>query len=159
MAYIDKAEPQEGCVFCELPAKGVCEETLVLHRGELVFVVLNRFPYVSGHLMVIPYSHAGRPDLLLPEEWTGIMDVARTAVRALETVYRPQGFNLGMNVGRAAGAGIDEHLHMHVIPRWNGDTNFVPVLSDTRVIPEALPDTWHRLRPFFEDMEKQGANR
>jgi len=155
MKYIQDAK-QKGCIFCDLPKQGVLPESLVLYRGKAAFVVLNRYPYISGHLMVVPYLHVGSPLMLPADAWQDTMSLVRDAVGAVERVYRPQGFNIGMNVGRPAGAGIDEHVHVHVVPRWNGDTNFVPVLSETRVIPEALEDTFQRLFPEFSKL-KEGS--
>lgn len=150
MAYIAGGNPPGGCLFCELPPRGVVEDTLVLHVGQRAYVVLNRYPYTSGHLMVVPFRHVASPALLQPEDWAEMGDLVRRSLRALEAEYRPQGFNVGINVGRAAGAGIEQHCHMHVVPRWNGDNNFVPVLAESRVIPEALEVTWRRLKAAFE---------
>jgi ATP adenylyltransferase len=156
MGYISTCnQPVAGCVLCDLGTHEPGPDSLVLHRGERAFVVMNRYPYVSGHLMVVPYAHCGAPTRLDPADWTAAHDLVRPAVRVLEAEYRPQGFNIGMNVGRAAGAGIDEHLHIHIVPRWSGDTNFVPVLSDTRVIPEALEVTWQRLSRAFAALDKE----
>jgi len=149
MQYVSACQ-SEGCVLCELPQQEPSSKSLVLYRGRSAFIVLNRYPYVSGHLMVVPYVHVASPLAVPTDAWRDTMDLVRDAVGAIERVYRPQGFNIGMNVGRPAGAGIEEHVHVHVVPRWNGDTNFVPVLSDTRVIPEALEDSFARLLPEFE---------
>lgn len=149
MEYITSKKPSE-CVFCELPRRGVCEETLILGLNEHAYIVLNRYPYVSGHVMVIPYRHVEDPMDLSSEEWRAMNDLIRPVVRAIRQEYRPHGFNIGMNVGVAAGAGIHEHIHTHVIPRWTGDNNLISVLTDTRVIPESLTQTWRRLRPAFE---------
>jgi len=155
MKYIQDTK-QNGCIFCDLPKQGPSPESLVLFRGKDAFVILNRYPYISGHLMVVPYMHVGSPLKLPVDVWKGMMELVREAVGAVERVYQPQGFNIGMNVGRPAGAGIDEHVHVHVVPRWNGDTNFVPVLSETRVISEALEDTFRRLLPEFSKL-KEGS--
>ncbi len=138
-----------GCIFCDFPAQGVSDRTLVVLVGRQAFVMLNRFPYTSGHLMVVPFRHVATPVDLLPEEWAEMGELVQRSIRALESTYHPQGFNVGINVGRAAGAGIEDHCHMHVVPRWSGDNNFVPVLAETRVIPEALEVTHLRLVEAF----------
>lgn len=143
----------KGCIFCDYPGRGVSRDTLVVHLGERSFVLLNRFPYTSGHLMVVPFRHVSSPVDLLASEWAEIGDLVQRSVKALDATYHPQGFNIGMNVGRAAGAGIDDHCHMHVVPRWIGDNNFVPVLAETRVIPEALEVTHQRLVAAFADLD------
>ena len=154
MGYITKGGNQTGCVFCDLAAGTRDDEALILYRGASAFVVLNKFPYVSGHLMIVPYRHVDNPALLDPAEWAEAHALVPPAVRILEQVYQPQGFNLGMNIGRAAGAGIDGHIHLHVIPRWNGDSNFVSVVAETRVIPEALEVTYARLLPAFAGLKE-----
>jgi len=139
LEYIQRDE-EPRCIFCDP------DEHLVVHRGELAFVLMNRFPYTSGHVMVAPFRHEGRFGGLTEAEALEIHRLAATAVATLEAEYGPQGLNLGWNLGRAAGAGIIDHLHLHVVPRWVGDTNFMPVLGDVRVIPEALDATAERLR-------------
>ncbi|NOZ02319.1 MAG: HIT domain-containing protein [Deltaproteobacteria bacterium] len=154
MEYIVSKKP-EGCVFCDLPRAGVSEETLVLFKGERAFVIMNRYPYVSGHLMVVPYRHLEHVLLLDPEEWAEMNRLVVSCVQALKAVYQPHGFNIGMNVGQAAGAGIHEHIHTHIIPRWTGDNNLVPVMTETRVIPESLEETWRKLIPEFRKEKKE----
>ena len=139
LEYIE-ADETPRCIFCDP------DESLVVHRGELAFVLMNRFPYTSGHLMVAPLRHEGQFAGLTDAEALEIHLLAAAAVAALEAEYGPQGLNLGWNLGRAAGAGIIDHLHLHVVPRWVGDTNFMPVLADVRVIPEALEQSAERLR-------------
>jgi ATP adenylyltransferase len=139
LEYIERAD-ETDCIFCS-PA-----EDLVLHRGELAFVLLNRFPYASGHLMVAPFRHVGTYGALSDEEALEIHRLATAGLDALAAVYSPQGHNLGWNLGRIAGAGFVDHVHLHVVPRWAGDTNFMPVLADVRVLPEALLETARRLR-------------
>ena len=138
------ADEGDGCVFCRAAA-GDDEEGLVLRRGERTFALLNRFPYTSGHLMVAPYRHGSGFDSLDEGEALEVHRVAVQAIEALRAVYAPEGFNVGWNLGRLAGAGIVDHAHVHVVPRWNGDTNFMPVLADVRVIPEHLVETRRRL--------------
>ena len=140
LEYVEQADERPGCIFCEP------EPELVLARGELAFVLLNRFPYSSGHLMVAPYRHVGSYGALVDDEALEIHRLAAAAIAALDAEYRPHGHNLGWNLGRTAGAGIVDHVHQHVVPRWGGDTNFMPVVAGTKVIPEALAATAERLR-------------
>ena len=144
MEYIQGADEQEGCIFCRA-RDGADEESLVVRRGERAFVVLNRYPYASGHLMVAPNRHEGEFSELDAEEAAEIHRLAATGLGALAETMRPQGFNLGWNLGRIAGAGVVNHVHLHVVPRWAGDTNFMPVLADVKVLPEALEDTRRKL--------------
>jgi ATP adenylyltransferase len=144
MEYIQGADEQEGCIFCRA-RDGADEESLVVRRGERAFVVLNRYPYASGHLMVAPNRHEGEFGELDAEEAAEIHRLAATGLGALAETMRPQGFNLGWNLGRIAGAGVVDHVHLHVVPRWAGDTNFMPVLADVKVLPEALEDTRRKL--------------
>ncbi|HJD96926.1 HIT domain-containing protein [Mailhella massiliensis] len=149
MQYILGPKPHDGCVLCapENPAED--EERLIVYRAAHVFVMLNRYPYASGHLMVLPYRHVGDVTDLTAEEASELMEVAQLCCRVLRETCRPQGINVGLNLGAAAGAGLGEHLHMHVVPRWSGDSNFIAVLGDVRVIPEALEETRRRLAPVF----------
>jgi ATP adenylyltransferase len=125
------------------------EQTLIVFRGQRNFVVLNRFPYTSGHLMIVPYKHARELAGIDEETASDMMALTRTAERAIRATYRPDGLNLGMNIGESAGAGIAEHIHMHVLPRWKGDANFLSTVGETRVLPETLDITWQRLRTAF----------
>jgi ATP adenylyltransferase len=144
LEYIQSADQQEGCVFCFAP--GLDDEAgLVVHRGENAFVLLNRYPYAAGHLMVAPYRHVGDLGALTDAEALEIHRLTATAVTVLGEAMAPQGFNLGWNLGRVAGAGIVDHVHQHVVPRWAGDTNFMPVLADVKVMPEALESTRRKL--------------
>jgi ATP adenylyltransferase len=144
LEYIQGADEQEGCVFCRAVQAGE-EEGLVVHRGEQAFVVLNKYPYASGHLMVAPYRHEGEFGELTAEEAVEIHRLTASGLGALAETMRPQGFNVGWNLGRIAGAGVVDHVHLHVVPRWAGDTNFMPVLADVKVMPEALQDTRRKL--------------
>ena len=144
LEYIKQADEQPGCVFCDAAA-GDDKERLVVHRGELAFVLLNKFPYSSGHLMVAPYRHVGELAGLTDEEALEVHRLAVEGVTALGEVYGPEGHNLGWNLGRVAGAGVIDHIHLHVVPRWAGDTNFMPVLADVKVLPEYLLETRRRL--------------
>jgi ATP adenylyltransferase len=144
LEYVQSADEQDGCVFCRA-ADADDEAGLVLRRGELAFALLNRFPYASGHLMVAPYRHGASFDDLTEAEALEVQRLAVQGIEALRAAYAPEGFNVGWNVGRIAGAGIVEHGHVHVVPRWGGDTNFMPVLADVRVLPEALEATRRKL--------------
>jgi ATP adenylyltransferase len=145
--YITSVDAAPACVFCAVAAHAEQDaQNLVVHRARHNFVILNRYPYTSGHLMVIPYAHLAKPEELPDEALTELILVARDAARHLRRLYRPQGMNLGMNVGRSAGAGIADHVHMHVLPRWMGDANFMTVVGETRVLPEELEVTWEKLR-------------
>jgi ATP adenylyltransferase len=144
MEYIQQANELDGCVFC-LAAAGEDEETLVVQRGRQAFVLLNRFPYASGHLMAATYRHLGEFGSLSDEEALELHRLAQAGMAALAASYAPHGFNLGWNLGRVAGAGVVEHVHLHVVPRWGGDTNFMPVLADVKVLPEHLRDTRAKL--------------
>jgi ATP adenylyltransferase len=140
----------EGCVFCRIVAEPDEDAAhFVLHRGEHAFVLLNLYPYITGHLMVVPYLHTGEFDSAPKEITDEMMDLAKRAQAALREVYKPSGFNLGMNLGSAAGAGIADHIHIHVLPRWTGDTNFMTTVGDSRVIPEALDVTYQKLKDKF----------
>jgi ATP adenylyltransferase len=139
-----------SCIFCEAvknPAND--EDNFVLHRGTHGFVILNLYPYISGHLMIAPNAHLGEFDAAPKETTDEMMDLAKRCQTALREVYHPQGFNVGMNLGRAAGAGIADHIHMHIMPRWAGDTNFMTSVAETRVLHEDLPTTYHKLREKF----------
>ena len=142
-----KATPRDDCVFCTLPAEGRDRENYILHRGSLAFVMLNTFPYTSGHLMVVPFRHVADLDALKDGEALELFHLTTGAMDAIRQTYRPEGFNVGVNIGRAAGAGIVDHVHLHVVPRWVGDTNFMPVLGEVKVLPEDLAATYDRLAP------------
>jgi ATP adenylyltransferase len=148
LEYVQSADEQDGCVFCRA-AEGDDEEHLVVHRGEQAFVLLNKFPYSSGHLLVAPYRHGVNFDGLDDGEIVAIHRLGAQGLDALRAVYGPDGFNLGWNIGRIAGAGIPDHGHLHVVPRWSGDTNFMSVVGEVRVLPESLAETWAKLRPRF----------
>ena len=144
LEYIQSADEQPGCVFCRA-AEAADEDGLVVHRSDLAFVLLNRYPYASGHLMAAPYRHEGEFGDLTSEEALEVHRLAASALGALAETMRPQGFNLGWNLGRIAGAGVVDHVHLHIVPRWAGDTNFMPVLADLKVMPEALESTRRKL--------------
>jgi ATP adenylyltransferase len=155
MAYLRGEEPlPEGCLFCLKPHEEDAQAHIV-HRGQLCFVVLNRFPYNNGHLMVVPYAHVSTLEDLDAETLADLMALTQLSLRVLREAYRPQGFNVGMNIGGVAGAGVVGHVHLHIVPRWAGDTNAMTVVGETRVIPEWLHQTYERLRPLFERMSAQ----
>jgi ATP adenylyltransferase len=143
--YISKELPSQGCIFCTKAAENRDAENYVLYRGKLNFLLLNLFPYTNGHLMIAPYQHVARladtPEAALAE----MMQLARRAESNLHAVYRPDGFNVGVNLGVSAGAGVADHIHMHVVPRWTGDANFMSTIGETRVLPEELPATYEKL--------------
>ena len=145
MAYIQRDEKQAACVLCEKWASDDDSANYVLHRGERAYIILNLYPYNNGHLMIVPYEHVASLEDLELETLTELMLLTTRSLTALREAMAPHGFNIGVNLGQAAGAGIYEHVHVHIVPRWEGDTNFMPVLSETRVIPQMLGDTYTRL--------------
>ena len=148
-----KPDNATGCVFCDAPRLSPTE-SLVLFAGTLCYVVLNKFPYNNGHLMVVPNRHVDTLTALTPGERHEVADLAALSEAALREAYHPQGINAGINLGRPAGAGIVEHLHVHLVPRWSGDANFMTVVGETRVLPETLDDSARRLRPIFETLTR-----
>ncbi len=145
LQYIENHEKHPGCIFCDFPKEQNDAERHIVLRGEYAYIILNAFPYSNGHLMVVPYQHTSSLDTLAPEEMLEIMRLTRIGINLLKAVFHPHGFNLGVNMGTVAGAGIADHIHWHIVPRWNGDTNFMPVLADVRVIPESLEVCYRRL--------------
>ena len=143
-------DPEEECIFCAKPAADDDEANLIVHRGERCFVILNLFPYTNGHLMVAPYEHLATLSDLDADTLAEMMRLTQRAMAALEERYEPHGYNVGFNQGRVAGAGVEHHIHMHVVPRWGGDTNFMPVLADTRVMPQTLEDSYAVLKGSLE---------
>jgi ATP adenylyltransferase len=148
--YIEAPHPEgEGCIFCQKPSLGDDQEALILARSELAFAMLNAYPYNPGHLMVAPFRHVGELEDLKPPEFAEVDGLLQRSIRALREASGPDGFNVGVNLGRVAGAGVPGHVHWHVVPRWNGDTNFMAVVGEVRVLPEALSATYAKLRPLF----------
>ena len=149
MAYVTSAgapaPAQAACIFCDALGGSDDRRSLILRRGPRAFLILNKYPYASGHVMAALNRHVGSLEETAPEELGQLMELVQAAVRALRSGYEPDGYNVGFNQGRAAGAGVPGHLHVHVVPRWSGDTNFMPVVSDTRVLPESLDTTYERL--------------
>lgn len=154
MAYIKRGKDDE-CVFCRVPAENRDRANLVVYRGHHCYVLLNLYPYNTGHLMVVPYAHVGDLAELDNQVAVELISLAQCSLRALDRALSPQGFNLGMNLGQVAGAGIADHLHLHVVPRWPGDTNFMPLIAGTKLLPELLEETWERLCQAF-DQEMEG---
>jgi ATP adenylyltransferase len=148
--YVAAAGKTEGCIFCTMAAADRDEDNLIVFRGSHNFVVLNRYPYTSGHVMVVPYRHTAELSSLDEEAAAELMRLTRAAERHLRTLYRPDGLNLGMNLGASAGAGIADHIHMHVLPRWLADANFISVIGETRVLPENLSVSWRRIHDAFK---------
>ena len=151
LAYVKDASKdiEEECIFCAKPAQDDDEANLIVHRGERSFVILNLFPYTNGHLVVAPYAHLGRLQELGSETLAEMMALAQRSMDRLEQVYEPHGYNVGLNQGRVAGAGVEHHIHMHVVPRWGGDTNFMPVIADTKVMPQSIEQSYEALKGAF----------
>ncbi len=149
MEYILHQKPQ-GCIFCDKPKQKQDRENMILYRGQTCFVIMNFYPYNNGHLMVVPYRHIAKLNKLSQQEQSEMMQVVAQAGTILEKTIHCEGLNIGMNLGRVAGAGIDEHLHFHIVPRWNGDTNYMPVLGHTKVLSQGLKESWDFLRPHFD---------
>jgi ATP adenylyltransferase len=154
LEYI-KSEKTGECIFCAKPALGDDKEALITHRGERCFVILNAFPYNNGHLMVAPYRHGGEFEEIEDETSLEMAKLMQRSMRALRKAYAPEGFNVGLNQGQIAGAGIVDHVHFHVVPRWGGDTSFMPVLSDTRVLPQSLEASYEALSHAFRDLDQE----
>ncbi len=150
----DLREKSDGCIFCEMREPGNDRERLILARFQHAYIVMNRYPYNSGHLLIVPSKHTGKPADLTHEEQAALMELSSQSVEILMDKLGADGANCGMNIGRSAGAGIVDHVHVHVVPRWNGDTNFMPIISDTRSMPEYLESTYGRLVESFKKLEK-----
>ena len=149
MAYVSGEQKRDGCLFCRALTAGDDEKHWILTRTPSTFLMLNAFPYASGHLMAVVTRHVASLQDLNDEEGLDLLRLSRRALQALQTVYRPDGVNLGVNIGRVAGAGVEGHLHLHIVPRWAGDTNFMAVVGAVRVMPESLDETFRRLRPHL----------
>jgi ATP adenylyltransferase len=148
-AFVTSAHAATDCLFCELPKANDDERTLIVHRDKHCFVILNAYPYTSGHVMVVPYQHIDQLRKLSSEAAQEMMELTRRLEGILRELYHPEGLNLGMNLGKAAGAGIASHIHMHVLPRWTADANFISVIGETRILPEELATTYKRIRAAF----------
>jgi len=149
--YIER-KAEKGCILCRKPGENDDEANLILYRGQSNFIILNTFPYNPGHLMVAPYRHTANLQDLTDDEAKEHFDIVRKAIQLLTRKLKPAGFNVGLNLGRVAGAGIEEHLHTHIVPRWRGDANFMPVLANTKVIPEAVAATYKKLKSAVEQI-------
>ncbi len=156
--YLQKDEqPSSGCVFCAAPNMQD-HQAHILHRGQFCYVMLNRFPYNEGHLMIIPYAHVPTPEELDETVLAEGTTLTQKCLRILQEAYQPQGFNIGLNIGAAGGAGIAEHIHLHIVPRWSGDTNYITTVGQTRIIPEWLDQTFERLCPLFQRSDTSNPN-
>ncbi|HXG53379.1 MAG TPA: HIT domain-containing protein [candidate division Zixibacteria bacterium] len=152
MVYIDRGADESGCIFCDNFRQSDWREALVLAQTPHTGVMLNKYPYNNGHLLVAPKRHEKDLSSLSNEEYVDLNETLRRSVDIIRRALKPGGINIGMNLGKCAGAGVEDHLHWHIVPRWEGDTNFMPVLSDTRVMPQHLADSYDRLRSFFENL-------
>jgi ATP adenylyltransferase len=153
MTYIQNDRKEDGCVFCNVLAEPDGTSNLVVYRGQRAFVILNRYPYTSGHLMIVPNEHVSSLQKLTVETRSELMELAARSLQILNDEYHPQGYNLGMNLGEVAGAGIADHVHLHIVPRWSGDTNFMSTTAETRVLPEALEETYARILKAWTSSE------
>jgi ATP adenylyltransferase len=156
MEYVTGGADAPGCIFCQKPAAGDDDANLIVRRGERAYVLLNLYPYANGHLMVAPYRHVAAPGDLDADERAEVWELFDQALAVLAEVMAPHGFNAGINLGRVAGAGIEDHVHLHVVPRWNGDTNYMPVLADVKVMPEHLTRTAAQLRAAWDRAPTRG---
>ncbi len=147
-----RMEKMDECIFCKFPEEEDDEKNLILYRGKHAFVIMNNYPYNPGHVMVAPYRHVGEIEDLSEEEWEDVHTLTTLMVRAIKRAMNPQGFNIGLNIGGVAGAGIEGHLHVHIVPRWNGDTNFMPVISDTKVIVQGIRENYKELKREIEKL-------
>ena len=150
MTYIENHGKEDGCVFCKAVVREDNADNLIIKRGDLAFVILNRYPYTSGHVMVVPFKHKPNLEELDAPTRAEMIEWTSRATTVLRNIYNTTAFNIGVNIGEAAGAGVKEHIHLHIVPRWNGDTNFMSTLAETRVLPEALEDTWVRIKKGFD---------
>ena len=150
MAYIEQGSKEEGCIFCEKLNQNDAREALVLAQTAHSFIMLNKYPYNNGHLLLAPKRHEKDLSRLLSEEYGDLNDALRRSIQIIQEALTPGGINLGMNLGKCAGAGVEDHLHWHVVPRWEGDTNFMPVLGEARVMPQHLLESYDRLSPYFK---------
>lgn len=159
MAYIKAAHKPRGCIFCVKPRQRRDAANYLLYRGKHVFTIMNLFPYNSGHLLIAPYAHVDSLDKLPDHAALDLLRLTNLSLRILRTELRPEGFNVGINLGRVAGAGIGAHVHLHIVPRWNGDTNFMPLFAETRVMPEHLDATYRKLRKRFDATAARGRQK
>ncbi|MBN2356849.1 HIT domain-containing protein [candidate division KSB1 bacterium] len=151
MEYILQEKPQ-GCIFCDKVKENADRQNVILHRGRSCFIIMNYYPYNNGHLMVVPYRHTADLSSLNAIEREEVMQLLGLSCAILKQALKAEGFNIGMNLGRVAGAGVDDHLHFHIVPRWNGDTNYMPITGHTKVLAQGLYESWEVLRPYFEKL-------
>ena len=152
MVYIENTNKEENCVFCTEPARPECDDNLMVYRGQRAYVILNRYPYTSGHVMVVSVDHRSSLEDLDAEVRAEMMELATVCMRIIRKVYQPEGFNMGSNIGGPAGAGVAEHVHIHIVPRWTGDTSFMTTVGNARVLPEELEETYHRLQEAWNHL-------
>jgi ATP adenylyltransferase len=152
MEYINADNKEEGCIFCPGDDRSQDERRLILYVGEFSIVLMNKFPYINGHLLIAPLRHVNALDALSAEEKFNLIDMVEKSVGALKKAVNPEGFNVGLNLGKIAGAGVEDHIHFHVVPRWSGDTNYMTVFGEVRVISEHIRETYKRLSPFFKEL-------
>lgn len=157
MKYILNAKKQAGCILCEEAKKEEDRKNYILYRGPHSFVIMNLYPYTNGHLLIVPNTHESDIDKLPEKELTDLMKVTQASVNILKLAMHPEAFNIGINIGKSAGAGIPEHLHIQIVPRWTGDTSYLTVFDETRIMPELLDGTYERLRPYFEKLLTPGS--
>ncbi|WP_297092169.1 HIT domain-containing protein [Thermococcus sp.] len=150
-----RSPKHDGCIFCDFPKENRDRERLILYRGEHCFIIMNNYPYNPGHVMIVPYRHVGKWEDLTDQELLEMMQLSQLVIKALRRTMNPHGFNMGVNLGRVAGAGIDDHVHLHIVPRWNGDTNFMPVIADTKVIPESLEEAYDELKAAIDEIVEE----
>ena len=150
MEYVSSDSKKGECIFCPGADRSQDEERLILFIGNLSIVLMNRFPYINGHLLIAPLRHVSTLDALLPEEKLDLITRVENSIGVLKEVLRPEGFNIGLNLGKVAGAGVEDHIHLHIVPRWIGDTNYMTVFGEVRVIPEHIQETYGKLLPFFK---------
>jgi ATP adenylyltransferase len=153
MEYILSDQEGADCIFCPGDDRKADHSRLILYVGSLTMVMMNRFPYINGHLLVAPVRHISGLESLSREEMSDLLDTVRSSNDVLKQVMGPDGFNVGLNLGKVAGAGVEEHLHGHIVPRWHGDTNYMTVLGEVRVIPEHIDETYHKLLPYFREVK------
>jgi ATP adenylyltransferase len=146
---VSTAAKQTGCIFCSALNETDPNVSLIVYRGDQNFIILNRYPYNNGHMMIAPYQHVSNPVDVPASVLDEMMQLSQRVIKAMQAIYKPDGFNLGMNLGRSSGAGVEEHYHLHILPRWNGDTSFISALAETRVIPEDFATTLSKLKPYF----------
>ncbi|MCS7233043.1 MAG: HIT domain-containing protein [Synergistetes bacterium] len=148
-----RAPKASVCFLCDLPREDKDDENLILYRGKSCFIIMNNYPYNPGHLMIAPYRHIGELEKLSKDELLEMMLLTQKAIFLLKKAMRPDGFNLGFNIGKVAGAGLEDHVHLHIVPRWNGDTNFMPIIADTKVVPQAVRDTYKTLKDVLSSCD------